>query len=626
MSTLSNNSKKKKNKSVVRNQYSFDFRLRAVKLYLEESYPATLIHQETGLSTGVLYRWAKIYKTEGENGLRQIGARPGGSSKTHQAVKDKIVEIKQKTPGAGKKRISQMLRRLFFLPASPNTVQNTLKEEGLENKPERKKPKRNMTRPRFFERSTPNQLWQTDIFTFRLGGKYAYLIGYIDDYSRYMVGLELFMSQKADQVIELYRRATSEYAVPKEMLTDNGRQYTNWRGTTRFEKELKKDRVHHIKSSPHHPMTLGKIERFWKTIFQEFLSRAQFSSFEEARERLKLWVQYYNHKRPHQGIGGLCPADRYYEIRHAVKKTIEEGIKENILEMALRGKPKPPFYMVGRMEGQSVVLRAEKGKLKLSVDGQQQSGDAEMVYNLESKDNINEGNTHGKDDKTEENSESTTPRSETEGPSRAVGLDREAKERRCVPGTEHTLECAVPVAKQSHGGDAPGAGTQSEPGTGHGVESPSFTDAGEKSLLSVGGGNDSLPATGEEAGNGIGTGKEREQNQIERTVHESGHTVAKTGQSDYAGSSRDDNSDRSGQTAGGLPEDLLRVGETSPERHGAGVTERTARQAGDPAGSGEGYFTENSGQTPEGPGCGQTNCGSSGYAESSQRADNRQCQ
>jgi hypothetical protein len=44
---------------------------------------------------------------------------------------------------------------------------------------------------------------------------------------------------------------------------------------------------------------------------------------------------------------------------------MERGIAENVLEMSLRGKPREPFYMVGRMEGQSVVLRAEKGKLRL---------------------------------------------------------------------------------------------------------------------------------------------------------------------------------------------------------------------------------------------------------------------
>jgi len=63
-------------------------------------------------------------------------------------------------------------------------------------------------------------MWQGDIFTFRLGGRYAYLIGFIDDYSRYMAGLELYRSQTADQVLEVYRRAVGEYGVPKEVLTD----------------------------------------------------------------------------------------------------------------------------------------------------------------------------------------------------------------------------------------------------------------------------------------------------------------------------------------------------------------------------------------------------------------------
>jgi transposase InsO family protein len=69
------------------------------------------------------------------------------------------------------------------------------------------------------------------------------------------------------------------------MLTDNGQQYTNWRGKTCFEHEMKKNRVKHIRSRPHNPMTLGKIERFWKTILGEFLQGAQFGSYEEAVER-----------------------------------------------------------------------------------------------------------------------------------------------------------------------------------------------------------------------------------------------------------------------------------------------------------------------------------------------------
>ena len=373
--------KSKRKESCYGKRYGVEFKLRCVKLRLEEGLPVSLLSKEVGASKDVIRRWVKAYQERGEAGLRNRMVSPGSRRKLPGPVREKIVEIKKREPLFGVKRISHILKRVFFLSASPETVRRTLRAESL-IVPSKKKPQSNITRPRFFERSTPNQLWQGDIFTFRLGGRYAYLIGFIVDYSRHLVGLELYRSQTAEQVMEVYRRVVGEYGVPKEMLTDRGRQYTNWRGSTRFERELRKDRVRHIKSQAHHPMTLGKMERFWKTIYEEFLVRAQFGSFEEARERIRHWVQYYNHKRPHQGIGGLCPADRYFEIQGELRKTMERGIAENVLEMALRGKPREPFYMVGRMEGQSVVLWAEKGKLRLMVDDEGGGGKQEMVYEV----------------------------------------------------------------------------------------------------------------------------------------------------------------------------------------------------------------------------------------------------
>jgi len=278
-------------------------------------------------------------------------------------------------------------------------------------------------------------------------------------------------------VIEVYRRAASEYNPPKEMLTDNGRQYTSWRGHSRFELEMKKDKIHHIKSQPHHPMTLGKIERFWKTIYLEFLVRAQFESFEDAAERIRQWVKYYNHKRPHQGIGGLCPADRYFEIQSELRKTIEHGIKENLLEMALRGKPRLPFYMVGRMEGQSVVLRAEKGKLRLSVDDEEDDKTQEVVYNLNE-----EGAGHGEngEDKKREEAADDEPRGDDEMPGGPGGVDGTAEAGGSMPGAGDTVDGALPVAETGDGGNAPGSGTPGDPGQGTGAQPAPPSDAGEK--------------------------------------------------------------------------------------------------------------------------------------------------
>ncbi len=475
-------------------RYDADFKLQVVKKFIEESVPIPVIVQECGVSHETVRHWVRVYRQLGEAGLSTNYTGHGRSLPA--PVKKKIVELKEASPSFGIKRISQVLKRAFFLSASPETVRKTLHDKSLIKSPPKKR-QHNITRPRFFERTSPNQLWQTDIFTFRLGGHYAYLIGYIDDYSRYVTGLELFRSQTGQNVIEIYRRAAAEYNPPKEMLTDNGRQYTSWHGKSRFEAEMKKDKIHHIKSRPHHPMTLGKIERFWKTIYLEFLTRAQFESFEDAAERIRQWVKYYNHKRPHQGIGGLCPADRYFEIQSELRKTIEQGIKDNLLEMALRGKPRLPFYMVGRMEGQSVVLRAEKGKLRLSVDDEEDDNTQEVVYNLS-----DEGASHGKDgeDKAGEETADDKPRSDGEVPGGTGSVDGAAEARGDMPGDADPVDGALPVAETGDGGNAPSSGTESETGQGAGPVSPAADTSGQETPAdehsSDEAGQDAVPGAG----------------------------------------------------------------------------------------------------------------------------------
>src|SRR6185437_12010114 len=253
---------------------------------------------------------------------------------------------------------------------------------------------------------------------------------------------------------------------------DNGRQYTTWRGTSRFEAELKKDGVAHFKSRPHHPMTLGKIERFWESIWQEFLTRAQFDSFESARERIKLWIKYYNHKRPHQGIEGLCPADRFFEIQSALRQTMEAGIKENLLELALRGQPRAPFYMVGRMEGQSVVLRAEKGKLKLELSGAEK--EQELVYDLKNY----ERQDHPQN-REEKETHLPQPQCERQGPGGPGGVDRTLQTGGGLPPDESQLDDVQSVAAPGDGRDASGAGEPGEPGPGRSLKSTPASPACE---------------------------------------------------------------------------------------------------------------------------------------------------
>jgi transposase InsO family protein len=554
-------------------------------MVLDDGYAHKLVSEQMGMCSSSLTAWIKRYEADGEAGLRDRSPN-GAKRRLPEPIREKVIELKQENPRRGCKTISNLLKRLFCLGASHETVRKTLHEEELMEPPARKKPVRNPQKPRFFERTTPNQMWQTDIFCFRLAGRNAYLIGYIDDYSRFLVGLDLFGSQTATNVLELYRRAATEYGVPREMLTDNGRQYTNWRGKTKFEKEMVKDKISHIRSQPHHPMTLGKIERFWKTIYTEFLDRAQFGSYEEARVRLAHWVHYYNFQRPHQGIGGLCPADRYFEIANDLRKALEQQVAENALELALRGEPRAPFYMVGRMDKQSVVMEARKGKLVMRLNEDGNDKPQELTYDLPQGGMINEQQV---DNRVQAQVAHATQRPD-EGRGGPGDLDGAAQVGRTVSGAEYHVYPTVDVAGPGVGGYAQRTGTASGQISRSAVEPDQI--AGE-ALRAQG------PSPGEGAGrrplgetphqhtaNAGQQGVTTTSYLAEGPVDERQETIearSRVGQAphagDHASAGRHPDRDTGGGGAGCLPQNLLRVGEPGLEQHARGGDQPASRPA-----------------------------------------------
>jgi len=554
--------------------FPVEFRLRIVKLYLEEGYSPKLLVEQFGISTHSIQRWVKAFRLHGAVGLEPKRA-VSRKSRVADEVRQQAVAVKREHPEYGPRRITDVLKRFFLMRTSPATVHKTLAERGLVKKAP-VKPEKNPSKPRFFERARPNQLWQSDILTIRLGGHNAYLIGFIDDYSRYMTALGLYRSQTAEHVLETYRRAAADYGVPKEVLTDNGRQYTNWRGKTRFEQELEKDRVRHIRSRPHHPMTLGKIERFWKSILGEFLQRAQFDSFEQAVERTAVWVKYYNHKRPHQGIGGLCPADRFFEIAHDLRQTIEKGIAENALELALRGRPVDPFYMVGRMGGQSVVIRAEKGKVRMLVDGESSTSQKELVYDT-------------RKDIDHEHDQTTPPglRPAAEDNRSAFDLERAAHERAALSGDGHQPGAFGPVAESGDRGNAPGAGPQTERSAA--ADQPAALAADREEACRLHGKAGEAVASNPEAQGGDhpltrdgGDETGCEQPAAESTAAGRGH---------HEGALRAIDSPAGSRASGSLPQDLLQVGGAGAcgaAVEPCGSDERPALPAGGPGKTGPG--------------------------------------
>ncbi len=334
-------------------------RLLLLDTWRRSGLPAGDFAALTGLCKHTLYGWKKRFEAEGPAGLmdRARGAPKG--SRVADLTRRTILMLKESNPSWGCERISDMLARGPALPASPGTVSRVLKEAGFELVEEATRP--HPDRVRRFERAKANQLWQTDLFTFVLKrqNRRVYLVAFLDDHSRFIVSFGLHASQSTALVLEVLRAGIASYGSPKEILTDNGTQYITWRGKSAFTKELEKRGIEQVVARPRHPETLGKIERFWGSLWRECLESAVFIDMEDARRRIGQYVDHYNFQRPHQGIDGLVPADRFFGAASEVLKVLRERVAANALELARSGIPKEPFYMTGQVGGKPFSLHAE---------------------------------------------------------------------------------------------------------------------------------------------------------------------------------------------------------------------------------------------------------------------------
>jgi transposase InsO family protein len=348
-------------------------RLLLLDTWQRSGLPAGDFAALVGISKHTLFAWKKKFAESGPAGLMDQPKGGPWGSRLPELTKRTILMLKQANPEWGCQRISDMLLRGPALPASPSAVARVLHEAGyqMEEVPTRPHP----DQVRHFERAKPNQLWQTDLFTFILKrqNRRVYLVAFMDDHSRFIVGYGLHASQSSALVLEVLRAALTGYGVPQEILTDNGTQYVTWRGKSAFTRELEKQGIKQVVAAPRRPQTLGKIERFWGTMWRECVESAVFVDLGDARQRIGHFIDHYNFQRPHQGIEGLVPADRFFGSALEVKRTLSERVQANALELARQGVPKSPFYLTGQAGGQPFSVHTEGERVILTrSDGRQE--------------------------------------------------------------------------------------------------------------------------------------------------------------------------------------------------------------------------------------------------------------
>ena len=229
---------------------------------MRSKLPATEFSPLVGVSTATLYAWRRRFEEEGPAGL--LGHKRGmRGSQLPEPTKRAILMMKEAHPDWGQDRIHDMLIRTEGIEASAGAVQRFLVESGYEVEPVATRPHEpKVTR---FERTKPNELWQTDLFTFLLKRerRRVHLVAYMDDFSRFIVGFGLHASASGAMVREVLEASIANFGAPSEILTDNGAQYHTWRGKSAFRKLCTKRGIEQIVASPRRPQTLGKIERFW---------------------------------------------------------------------------------------------------------------------------------------------------------------------------------------------------------------------------------------------------------------------------------------------------------------------------------------------------------------------------
>ena len=361
---------------VTRPRYSPQQRLLILDTWLRSRLPAGDFSALLGISPQTLLHWKGCFEQDGPAGLddKPLG-RPGGS-RLPDATKRAILLLKEQDPSLGQDKISAMLMRSADFQASPGAVGRVLLEAGYQVVEDPQKP--HGREPQRFERAKPNQLWQTDLFTFVLKreNRRVHMVAFLDDHSRFVVGFGVHASAAGALVRETLEAAIANFGAPQEVLTDNGTQYVTWRGKSEFTRLLEQRGIKQIVASPRHPQTLGKIERFWGTLWRECVEVAVFRGLDDSRRRVGLFIDHYNFQRPHSGIDGLVPADRYFAAAPQVLATLKQRVAGNAAQLARDGLPRKPFYLTGRVGDQSISLHAEGEKVVLTKgDGSREEVD-----------------------------------------------------------------------------------------------------------------------------------------------------------------------------------------------------------------------------------------------------------
>jgi transposase InsO family protein len=264
------------------------------------------------VSRQTAYKWRRRYLEQGVAGLedgRRGPEHPHG--KTDDTVEVVVVELRRLLAREGLDHgpasIADRLR-IEGVALSDATVWRILARRGEIIPQPRKRPRSSWAR---FERARPNECWQGDDTHYVLAsGREVRIINMLDDHSRLNVASLATGDGTSPRMWECFTVAAANYGVPAEFLNDNGRAWISGSdfAPVIFQRNLERAGVHQIHSSPYHPQTCGKTERFHQTQRRWLNARRPARTIPQLQALVDEFTHVYNEERPHRGIGRRTPA------------------------------------------------------------------------------------------------------------------------------------------------------------------------------------------------------------------------------------------------------------------------------------------------------------------------------
>ncbi len=295
---------------------------------IESGRPVAHVAAEMGISRPTAYKWWRRWQTDGVEGLVDRSSRPGSCPHQTSPEVQAAIEGLRRTLKLGPARIG------FRLGVPASTVHRVLVRLGLNRLAWMDRPTGRVIRR--YERTLPGELVHVDIKKLGKipdGGGHKVLgrqagvknnnghgprrVGYgfihsaVDDHSR-LAYSEILLDERKETASGFWTRAHAWFAdhgiEVTEVLTDNGSCYRS----KLFNDTL--GDIRHRFTRPYRPQTNGKVERFNRTMLDEWAYVRPYDSEMERAAAFGGFLHSYNHHRGHTALGGQPPVSRVNDL------------------------------------------------------------------------------------------------------------------------------------------------------------------------------------------------------------------------------------------------------------------------------------------------------------------------